>query len=78
MPKDVLELLASFPGKFRKHRNGKIWYMVPHCLMWGIWRERNVQIFECWEVDLRLEDVFFPDTVLVDNCFGGLSVLFFV
>lgn len=42
MPKDVLELLASWPGKFRKHRNGEIWNMVPHCMIWGIWRERNV------------------------------------
>lgn len=46
MPKDVVELLASWPGKFRKHRDGVIWNMIPHCLMWGIWRERNAQIFE--------------------------------
>lgn len=37
-PKDVVELLACWPGKFRKHRNGVIWKMdmLPHCLMWGI------------------------------------------
>ena len=46
MPKNVVELLASWPGKFRRHRNGVIRNMVPHCLMWGIWRERNAQIFE--------------------------------
>ena len=46
MPKDVVELLASWPGKFSKHRNGVIWNMVPHCLIWSIWRETNTQIFE--------------------------------
>lgn len=46
MLKEVVELLASWPGKFRKHENGVIWNMVPHCLMWGIWRERNARIFE--------------------------------
>ena len=46
IPKDVVELLASWPGKFRKRRDGVIWNMIPHCLMWGIWRERNAQIFE--------------------------------
>ena len=46
MPKDVVELLASWPGKFSKHRNGVIWNTVPHCLIWSIWRERNTQIFE--------------------------------
>lgn len=23
-----------------------IWSMIPHCLMWGIWRERNARTFE--------------------------------
>lgn len=38
MPKDVSELLASWSGKFMKHRNGEIWNMVPHCMIWGIWK----------------------------------------
>ena len=46
MPKDVVELLASWPGKFSKHRNGLIWNMVPHCLIRSIWRESNTRIFE--------------------------------
>ena len=41
MPKDVVELTARWPGKFRKHRNGVIWNLVPHCLMREIWREKN-------------------------------------
>ena len=46
MPKDVVELLASWPSKFSKDRNGLIWNMVPHCLIWSIWRESNTRIFE--------------------------------
>ena len=29
MPKEVVELLAIWPGKFRKHKNGVIWNVVP-------------------------------------------------
>ena len=46
MPKDVVELLASWLGKFSKHRNWMIWNMVPHCLLLSIWRERSFRIFE--------------------------------
>ena len=46
--KDLVDLLACWLGKFRKHRNGVIWKLdtVPHCLMWGICRERNARTFE--------------------------------
>ena len=42
----VVELLASWSGKFNRNRSTVIWSMIPHCLMWGIWRERNVCTFE--------------------------------
>lgn len=29
----VVELLASWPGKFSKHRTVVIWSMIPHCLI---------------------------------------------
>ena len=44
MPSGVVELLATWPGS--RHRNGVIWNIISHCLMRGIWRERNSQIFE--------------------------------
>ena len=46
MPKTVVELLACWQGNFGHHHNGVIWMVVPHCLMWCIWRERNNQCFE--------------------------------
>ncbi len=44
---------------FGKH-NCSVWNLVPHCLMWTVWRERNSRIFD--DVDLsitKLEELFF-------------------
>ena len=46
MPMFVVELLACGQGRFGCHRNGDIWMVVPHCLMWCIWKERNSRCFE--------------------------------
>ena len=64
MPKDVVELTARWPGKFRKHRNGVIWNLVPHSLMQGIWRERNAQIFEGIERAIHEPKMTFLQTFL--------------
>ena len=45
MHRGVVELLASRLGKFNKHKIVVIWRMISHCLMWGIWWERNVHTF---------------------------------
>ena len=66
MPKDVVELLASWKGKFSKPRNGLIWNMVPHCFMWSIWRETNFQILK------KPEDRFKTWRLLSSRlCLGG-------
>ena len=36
-----VELLASWSDNFNRHRSTVIWSMIHHCLIWGIWRERN-------------------------------------
>uniref|UniRef100_A0A2N9IMT1 Reverse transcriptase zinc-binding domain-containing protein n=1 Tax=Fagus sylvatica TaxID=28930 RepID=A0A2N9IMT1_FAGSY len=46
MPRTILELLECWQGCFGKHRNILIWRVIPHCLMWCIWRERNGRSFE--------------------------------
>ena len=46
MPQYVVGLLACWQGSFGRHRNGYIWLMVPHCLLWCLWRERNSRCFE--------------------------------
>ena len=46
MPGRVRELFDSWQGKMGKHPKHMIWRTVPHCLMWCLWRERNMRIFE--------------------------------
>ena len=35
----VSKVLASWQGKFGRHRNIGLWRFVPHCLFWCLWRE---------------------------------------
>ena len=59
LPK-VIELLASWQGKFSQHQIIAIRRLVPHCLMWCIWREQNARCFEsCEQSILQLKVVFF-------------------
>ena len=57
MPHTVLGLLGCWQGSLGRHRNGYIWSIIPHCLMWWLWRERNCRCFEDYESsipDLKL------------------------
>jgi hypothetical protein len=42
---NVANLLYGWYNYFGKH-NFSVWNLVPLCLMWTIWRERNSRIFE--------------------------------
>ena len=64
MSKTVVELLACWQGNFGHHRNGVIWMVVPHCLMWCIWQERNNQCFENSERTIAGLKLFFFKTLL--------------
>ena len=46
MPSSVVGLFACWQGHFGHLRNGVIWKIVPPCLMWCIWNERNNRCFE--------------------------------
>ena len=52
MPHTVLELFEAWQGKFAWHRHIDVWRLVPHCLIWCIWRERNARSFEGCEHSL--------------------------
>ena len=57
MLQSVLGLQACWQGKFGHHQNDYIWLIVPHCLMWCLWKERNSRCFEDNErsiLDLKL------------------------
>jgi len=74
MPYHVRELLASWQGKFGRHRNIDLWRFVPHCLFWCLWRKRNARCFEDCErtlLDWSLVLPFyscFSLSDLIDRC----------
>ena len=64
MPKSVVRLLACWQGQFGCHRNGHIWIIVPHYLMWCLWREKNNRCFEDNERSMPNLKLFFFRTLL--------------
>ena len=64
MLQSVVGLLACWKGSFGRHRNGYIWFMVPHCLLWCLWRERNTRCFEDKERSISDLNLFFFRTLM--------------
>ena len=64
MPKSVVELLACWQGWFGRHWNGHIWIIIPRCLMWCLWRERNSRWFEDNERSISDLKLFFFRTLV--------------
>ena len=62
-PRGVVKLLASWPSKFNRHRTTVIWSMIPYCLMWGIWGERNTHTFEGNERSIHHLKILFFQTL---------------
>ena len=46
MPHSVLGFMDYWQGHFGRHQNIRIWMVVPHYLMWCLWREQNGCSFE--------------------------------
>ena len=65
MPHKIIELFESWQGKFGRHRNIGFWRLMPHCLMWCIWSERNARCFEGSERSLLEIKSFFYHILLV-------------
>ncbi len=60
MPCHVFNLWACWQGHLGDQRKMVVWRMVPHCVMWCIWRERNAHHFEdCERSILELKLMFF-------------------
>ena len=64
MPKSVVDLLASWQGQFGRRHNKYVWIVVPHCLVWCIWKERNNSFFEDSEHSLPNLKLFFFRTLM--------------
>jgi hypothetical protein len=52
MPQMVLELLTSWGDLFGCGPVKKVWRLVPLCLMWCLWCERNAWFFEDVETSI--------------------------
>lgn len=48
LPATVMDLLFSWRNWLGKH-SSSIWNLVPACLLWTIWKERNCRIFDYLE-----------------------------
>jgi len=46
MPQTVLELLTTWGAFFGHGLAKKVWRLVPHCVLWSVWWERNARLFE--------------------------------
>ena len=58
-PNTVADLLFGWFNCFGR-RNSSVWNLVPLCLMWTVWRERNSRIFEEIEHSpTKLGELFF-------------------
>jgi hypothetical protein len=52
MPRGVVDLLFCWNGSLGSCEAGKIWKMIPHCLMWCLWCERNSRTFNGEETSI--------------------------
>ena len=56
LPHSVSELLFSWWNALGRH-SSDVWNLVPLCLMWTVWKERNSHIFEdVSSTDVQLRD----------------------
>jgi hypothetical protein len=75
MPQQVRGLFDCWTRGLIRHQHSLIWKALPHCLMWCLWRERNLRNFEDVELgslDLKL---LFLQTLQLDS---GLRIIFFL
>ena len=57
VPLRVVDLLASWKGRFGRHWIVDVWSALPLCIMWILWKERNNKTFEgveCPSMELEL------------------------
>ena len=62
MSGSVLDHVAGWRNWFGKHYS-EVWNLVPACVMWSLWRERNNRTFE---------DVELSTTKLIESCMCSL------
>jgi len=54
MPRRVVDLFACW-WKAGRSRSAVVWKMVPICILWCVWKERNIRCFE--DLENSMEDI---------------------
>ena len=52
MPRGVVDLISCWNGCKGRQEAGKIWKVIPHCIMCCLWCERNGRSFNGEEVSI--------------------------
>jgi hypothetical protein len=74
MPCRVRVLVDCWQGGLGRQRNSLIWKAIPHCIMWCLWRERNLRSFEDLEMSHpALKMLFFRTLIEWLNATGCYS-----
>jgi hypothetical protein len=64
MPRSVVDLLTCWKGSLGNSEAEKVWKMIPHCIMWCLWRERNDRTFNGVEKSIPALKFYFLHTLL--------------
>ena len=80
MPLSVVVLFSCWQGRFGRHHNGDIWMVIPHCLMWCIWKERNSRCSQDKEHSMPDFKLLFLEPYLIGSLCGEtiLFLLFWI
>ena len=62
--RNVVDLLTCWKGLLGNSEAGKVWKMIPHCIMWCLWRERNDRTFNGVEKSIPALKFYFLHTLL--------------
>jgi hypothetical protein len=63
MPRTVMDLFSCWMGRLGQHDSVLVWKMVPHCLIWCLWHERNTRHFEDSACHIHVLKLFFFHTL---------------
>ena len=72
LPKNVVSILSAWWNWLGSHTSN-VWNMVPACLMWLIWKERNAQIFEETERLVDCVKSLLLRTLIEWSCIWGFT-----
>jgi hypothetical protein len=73
LPFEIVDLLSCWRGGCRNTRIRKVWDMVPLCIFWCLWWERNARCFEGMERNvLELKGLVLRTLMEWSKAFGAL------